>query len=170
VAPAIGGDDDDDDNNDDESKAKDEAAEEGEGGENESVESRPSSVKSPPQTIVRSPPPGIIASRSPPSMLEDEVSGEVEAVQEGAEPQAVDEEEEERQRRAALAARMAKLGGARIGMGAPVFGRPAVPPPSKKPSLPVPAPEVAEPEPPKDGRFFIQDHDTYPHFYCRSTH
>ncbi|KAL0961504.1 hypothetical protein HGRIS_006445 [Hohenbuehelia grisea] len=44
-----------------------------------------------------------------------------------------DPEEEERQRRAALAARMARLGGARVGMGAPVFGRPAIP---KKPETP----------------------------------
>jgi hypothetical protein len=37
----------------------------------------------------------------------------------------VDEEEKERQRRAAIAARMAKLGGARVGMGPPIFSRPA---------------------------------------------
>ncbi|KAF8327400.1 uncharacterized protein EI90DRAFT_1789955 [Cantharellus anzutake] len=37
-----------------------------------------------------------------------------------------DEEEKERQRRAAIAARMAKLGGARFGMGPSAFGRPAV--------------------------------------------
>ena len=44
-----------------------------------------------------------------------------------------DPEEEERQRRAAIAARMAKLGGARVGMGPPVFGRkPDVP---KKPEV-----------------------------------
>ena len=34
-----------------------------------------------------------------------------------------DPEEEERQRRAAIAARMARLGGARVGMAPPVFGR-----------------------------------------------
>ncbi|KAJ8520842.1 hypothetical protein ONZ45_g2368 [Pleurotus djamor] len=44
-----------------------------------------------------------------------------------------DPEEEERQRRAAIAARMARLGGARVGMGMPVFGKPV---PAKKPSLP----------------------------------
>ena len=43
-----------------------------------------------------------------------------------------DPEEEERQRRAAIAARMARLGGARVGMGPPVFGRK---PPVKKPDL-----------------------------------
>lgn len=41
-----------------------------------------------------------------------------------------DEEEKERQRRAAIAARMARLGGARAGLGAPVFGRPPVKSPS----------------------------------------
>lgn len=40
-----------------------------------------------------------------------------------------DPEEEERQRRAAIAARMARLGGARVGMAPPVFG--------KKPPMPV---------------------------------
>lgn len=39
----------------------------------------------------------------------------------------VDPEEEERQRRAAIAARMARLGGAKVGMSPPVFG--------KKPSI-----------------------------------
>lgn len=40
-----------------------------------------------------------------------------------------DPEDEERQRRAALAARMARLGGARVGMGPPIFGKkPDVPP------------------------------------------
>ena len=33
-----------------------------------------------------------------------------------------DPEEEERQRRAAIAARMARLGGTRVGMGPPIFG------------------------------------------------
>ncbi|KAF5360638.1 hypothetical protein D9756_005132 [Leucocoprinus leucothites] len=129
-------------------KAQEEASEEADAG---SIKSNTPSIKSPPP-IVKSPPPII---RSPPSVLEDEaprVSGEGEGSQENvenaeAEPVPVDEEEEERQRRAALAARMAKLGGARIGMGPPIFGRPAVPPPTKKPSLPtsVPAPE-AEPQ------------------------
>lgn len=38
-----------------------------------------------------------------------------------------DEEEKERQRRAAIAQRMARLGGARVGM-APIFGKPTPPP------------------------------------------
>ncbi|KXN80669.1 SH3 domain-containing protein C23A1.17 [Leucoagaricus sp. SymC.cos] len=101
--------------------------------------SNPPSIKSPPP-IIRSP-------------ISDEAEEPKEAgteAEEGAdaEPAQVDEEEEERQRRAAIAARMAKLGGARIGMGPPIFGRPAVPPPSKKPSLPPAAePPNAEEEP-----------------------
>jgi hypothetical protein len=39
------------------------------------------------------------------------------------EAEQLDPEEEERQRRAAIAARMARLGGARVGMSPPVFGR-----------------------------------------------
>lgn len=65
---------------------------------------------------------------------------EVEAVPptetaEGAEEED-DEEEKERQRRAAIAARMARLGGARAGLGAPVFGRPPVKSPSPSASAP----------------------------------
>lgn len=54
----------------------------------------------------------------PASELEDET------------PKENDQEEEERQRRAAIAARMARLGGARVGMGPPVFG---YKPPVRKP-------------------------------------
>lgn len=42
-----------------------------------------------------------------------------------------DPEDEERQRRATLAARMARLGGARVGMGPPVFGKVPVKPKPK---------------------------------------
>ena len=55
------------------------------------------------------------------------------------EEQEIGEEERERQRRAAIAARMAKLGGARVGMaGPPVFGRPvgAAPRVTSPPSFP----------------------------------
>ncbi|KAJ6583859.1 hypothetical protein DFH09DRAFT_1143680 [Mycena vulgaris] len=49
--------------------------------------------------------------------------GEVEKEKEAASPEGeADPEEEERQRRAAIAARMARLGGARVGMSPPVFG------------------------------------------------
>lgn len=53
-------------------------------------------------------------------------------VTESEEPVEVDAEEEERQRRANLAARMARLGGARLGMGPPVFGQQG----HKKPEIP----------------------------------
>lgn len=61
------------------------------------------------------------------------------SVPEGEEEE-VDEEEKERQRRAAIAVRMAKLGGARVGMGPPIFSRPAV----KSPSPSVSAGSAAE--------------------------
>ena len=58
-----------------------------------------------------------------------------------------DPEEEERQRRAAIAARMARLGGARVGMGMPpVIGKKPVPTPPRKPSAP-PEGETSEPAP-----------------------
>ncbi|EFI27173.1 hypothetical protein CC1G_14998 [Coprinopsis cinerea okayama7 len=59
-----------------------------------------------------------------------------------------DPDEEERQRRAAIAARMARLGGTRVGM-APIFGKPPPPPPTKKPSLP-PNDDAAKAEPTKE--------------------
>ena len=64
----------------------------------------------------------------------------------------VDPEEEERQRRAAIAARMARLGGARVGMGPPVFGikPPVKPPVSRKPTRDI-EPTKVEEEPPKVG-------------------
>ncbi len=56
---------------------------------------------------------------------------------------AADPEEEERQRRAAIAARMARLGGARVGMAPPVFGKK---PPVRRPTQDevLPATEVAK--------------------------
>ena len=56
---------------------------------------------------------------------------------------AADPVEEERQRRAAIAARMARLGGARVGMAPPVFGKK---PPVRRPTQDevVPATEVAK--------------------------
>lgn len=69
-----------------------------------------------------------------------------------------DEEEEERQRRAAIAARMARLGGARVGM-APVFGKPAVKRPEpKEETAPITSTqdesENIAAEPTKDGRSY----------------
>ncbi|KAF5319923.1 hypothetical protein D9611_011013 [Ephemerocybe angulata] len=80
--------------------------------------------------------------KSPPTAKSPEPGEEKEAVEgEGAAPAetegeegAVDPEEEERQRRAAIAARMARLGGARVGM-APVFGKRPPPPPKKRSSV-----------------------------------
>jgi len=101
------------------------------------VKSNPPSIKSP-QLVPKSPPPIV---RSPPSAVENDASGVSEEVKEscendeGAQDGSVlaDEGEEERQRRAAIAARMAKLGGARIGMGPAVYGHAA---PIKKPTSP----------------------------------
>lgn len=142
--PALGGDDDDD--------VQDvQDADTGEG--HPSTSPKPPSVKSPPP-IVRSPDSGAAAER------EEEEDAEVketsaDAGDQGSGEKEVDEEEEERQKRAAIAARMAKLGGARFGMGPPVFGKPAVPLPSKKPSLPTPAPVQAEPEVEQRTRFLL---------------
>ncbi|CAA7262841.1 unnamed protein product [Cyclocybe aegerita] len=61
------------------------------------------------------------ASHAPPAGGDGEHEGEA----------AADPEEEERQRRAAIAARIARLGGARVGMAPPVFGRP---PPVRRPT------------------------------------
>lgn len=94
-------------------------------------------------------------------------SGEEAEVGKGAEEEKVeddgaaeaDSEEEERQRRAAIAARMARLGGARVGM-APMFGRPPV---TKKPeSVVKPAAEdVNAPETTTEGKnIFIWDVST----------
>ncbi|KAG2146837.1 hypothetical protein DEU56DRAFT_786765 [Suillus clintonianus] len=67
------------------------------------------------------------------------LEGEHEA-QDGAAEIEQDPEEEERQRRAAIAARMARLGGARVGMGPPLFAKPA----PKKPATPPPQPKNEE--------------------------
>jgi hypothetical protein len=56
---------------------------------------------------------------------------------------APDPEEEARQRRAAIAARMARLGGTRVGMGPPIFGRK----PETKPKPAELAPETSNEEP-----------------------
>lgn len=75
-----------------------------------------------------------------------EGASEVEGEAPAGEEDVPDPEEEERQRRAAIAARMARLGGARVGMGPPIFGRkPEVKP---KPSTDV---RVAEPQPRSEG-------------------
>ncbi|KAF4577285.1 hypothetical protein EYR36_005272 [Pleurotus pulmonarius] len=77
----------------------------------------------------------IEAQASPPIASEDASAPPAPSADEDEKDQEpVDPDEEERQRRAAITARIARLGGARVGMGPPIFGRPAVP--AKKPSLP----------------------------------
>lgn len=92
------------------------------------------------------------SSKSPPTHSvppAEEESSSKEAVEEEASARAEpeqsvenDDEEEERQRRAAIAARMARLGGARLGV-APVFGKPEVKKPESKEEI---APSEAETE------------------------
>lgn len=67
-----------------------------------------------------------------------------------------DPEEEERQRRAAIAARMARLGGARVGMAPPIFGKK---PPVKKVETPK---EEAPTEPPVQSKnLCVNIHNTF---------
>ncbi|KAK0435112.1 uncharacterized protein EV420DRAFT_348864 [Desarmillaria tabescens] len=81
-------------------------------------------------------PDSIPAQPSPPIEGEPDAPAVAVAVPEP-EGQAADEadpEDEERQRRATIAARMARLGGARVGMGPPVFGKvPVKPKPKAEP-------------------------------------
>lgn len=78
-----------------------------------------------------------------PLLVNEEGSVTVSDVPGGGEEEA-DPEEEERQRRAAIAARMARLGGTRVGMGAPIFGLK----PEVKPKPVALAAEKAKEEPP----------------------
>ena len=100
----------------------------------------------PPPTIISSHPEASVSethessTTSPPRPSEQDVARHDEDSQEHPtsteivpeEEHKPDPEEEERQRRAAIAARMARLGGARVGMAPPVFGRK---PEIKKPSV-----------------------------------
>ena len=89
-------------------------------------------VKSPPP-----PPPPIVQKSSEAELPKADVDDEPTDAPDGEKAaEQLDPEEEERQRRAAIAARMARLGGARLGMAPPVFG--------KKPS-------IKKSDPPKDG-------------------
>ena len=95
------------------------------GGEDEEDTAKP--VVSPSPTATQDKGENSEPARSPRDEVEakEEEDGEGAPKEEG-EP---DPEEEERRRRAALAARMARLGGARVGMGPPIFGKkPDVPP------------------------------------------
>ncbi|KAJ7016876.1 hypothetical protein C8F04DRAFT_1159006, partial [Mycena alexandri] len=79
-----------------------------------------------------------------------EGEGEEKEKPEGEGEAAADPEEEERQRRAAIAARMARLGGARVGMSPPIFGpkpvmkkRPSEDSQSPRPPIPAASPETS---------------------------
>ncbi|RXW25393.1 hypothetical protein EST38_g482 [Candolleomyces aberdarensis] len=83
--------------------------------------------------IIKSPP------LPPSSEIVEKASGEggekeEQPSAEGDETAEPDPEEEERQRRAAIAARMARLGGTRVGMTPAVFGKRPPPPPKKRSS------------------------------------
>jgi hypothetical protein len=98
----------------------------------------------PPISPLKTPSEDILAvlSKSPPPVNE-EASVTVSDVP-GAGEEEADPEEEERQRRAAIAARMARLGGTRVGMAPPIFGiKPEV-----KPKPAALAAEKAKEEPP----------------------
>ncbi|KAL4073317.1 hypothetical protein V8B97DRAFT_1953941 [Scleroderma yunnanense] len=124
------------------------------------VSPKPASVEKPkwkPPPRVASPPAldddgaaGHAASRSPPprrttspsfDVLNKANEGEADAAPTEGDHGTTDHEEEERQRRATLAARMARLGGARIGMPPPAI---APKPSMRKSSTPIPAPEPAQ--------------------------
>ncbi|KAI0250993.1 hypothetical protein BJV78DRAFT_518826 [Lactifluus subvellereus] len=83
-------------------------------------------------------------SKLPPPPPAQEDSSEIEGEKPTRAEEEVDPEEEERQRRATIAARMARLGGTRVGMGPPIFGRK----PEIKPKPAMPAPEATSEEPP----------------------
>ena len=84
----------------------------------------------------RSPPPRVLGSPTPESQGASNREGDVVTHEgDGGDP---DPEEEERQRRAAIAARMARLGGTRFGMGPPIVApKPFVRKPEPAPSAPV---------------------------------
>ena len=121
VAPPVTGDDDD-----------------GDGAEAEADNKSPiSPLKPPSDDIVAA------VSKHPQPAPTQEGQSEVESEAPPAGGEALDPDEEERQRRAAIAARMARLGGTRVGMGPPIFGRK----PEIKPKPAVPAPETTKEEP-----------------------
>jgi hypothetical protein len=96
-----------------------------------------SPLKSPSDDIVAA-----LSKNSQPTPTQEgqsEVEGEAPVAGE----EVVDPDEEERQRRAAIAARMARLGGMKVGMGPPIFGRK----PEIKPKPAVLASETTKEEP-----------------------
>jgi hypothetical protein len=94
---------------------------------------------------LRSPSDDIVAalSKHPQPAPTQEGQSEVEGEAPVAGEDVLDPDEEERQRRAAIAARMARLGGMKVGMGPPIFGRK----PEIKPKPAIHAPETTKDEP-----------------------
>lgn len=95
----------------------------------------------------RSPPPRAAVSPSP--ERQETLNREEDSVPQEGDDGDHDPEEEERQRRAAIAARMARLGGARFGMAPPIFApkptvRKSAPGPEVKEEAPVDQPTVLE--------------------------
>lgn len=97
-----------------------------------------SPLKSPGDDIVSA-----LSKHPQPAPTTQEGQSEVEGEAPVAGEEVPDPDEEERQRRAAIAARMARLGGTRVGMGPPIFGRK----PEIKPKPAVLASETTKEEP-----------------------
>lgn len=110
---------------------------------------QPPSVPAPEESIAaidedvretsRSPPPRAVASPVPENQPTSNREGESDPVVQEGDGGDPDQEEEERQRRAAIAARMARLGGAHFGMGPPIFA----PKPVARKSEPAPSADEA---------------------------
>jgi myosin tail region-interacting protein MTI1 len=98
----------------------------------------------PPTSPLKAPSDDIVAALTKPPPPAEEETSQIEGEVPTTGDEQVDPEEEERQRRAAIAARMARLGGTRVGMGPPIFGRK----PEIKPKPSMPSPEVTKEEPP----------------------
>jgi myosin tail region-interacting protein MTI1 len=101
-------------------------------------------------TSVSPPPPAEESSTDEAPAAAHEPNEEQAQAAEGEQTAEEDPEEAERQRRAAIAARMARLGGARVGM-APMFGGP--PPVGKKP-VPTPTSKPVRKPSGEDGMLF----------------
>jgi myosin tail region-interacting protein MTI1 len=115
----------------------------GDDGDDDSVSSGVVDTK-PPISPIKAPSDDVVAALSKPPPPVQEGSSEIEGEIPTKGEEEVDPEEEERQRRAAIAARMARLGGTRVGMGPPIFGRK----PEIKPKPAMPTSEATKEEPP----------------------
>lgn len=98
--------------------------------------SKSATEEGPKEEIISSQPTAGADEAGMPAESKDEADSQVDMDQETKEPLEVSEEEQEAQRRAALAQRMAKLGGQRFGGPGPaMFGAPRAAPPKKEGSL-----------------------------------